>query len=49
MPPATASAPSEASGRPAPSQLLGGYQAALAARGAGNKSFDCAARAFVAR
>jgi integrase len=50
MPPASASAPSDGPRRPlSPSDLLGGYQAALAARGAGNKSFDCAARAFLAR
>jgi integrase len=48
MPPASASAPGDARRRP-PRELLGGYQAALAARGAGNKSFDCAARAFLAR
>ena len=50
MPPASASAPCEAgSARPSPSELLGGYQAALAARGAGNKSFLSAARSFLAR
>jgi integrase len=48
MPPATASAPCDAR-RPAPGELLAGYQAALAARGAGNKSFFCAARSFLAR
>ncbi len=48
MPPASASVPCDAR-RPPPSQLLGGYRAALAARGAGNKSFSCAARAFLAR
>ena len=50
MPPATASAPCDAGRAVAtPSELLGGYQAALAARGAGNKSFYCAARSFLAR
>ena len=49
MPPASASAPCDGLRRPAPSELLGGYQAALAARGAGNKSFLCAARSFLAR
>ena len=48
MLPASASAPCDARG-PAPSELLGGYQAALAARGAGNKSFMSAARSFLAR
>src|SRR5258708_4151255 len=48
MPPAAASAPCDGR-RLAPSELLGGYQAALAARGAGNKSFYCAARSFLAR
>jgi len=48
MLPASASAPSDAR-RPLPGDLLGGYQAALAARGAGNKSFLSAARSFVAR
>jgi integrase len=48
MLPASASAPCDAR-RPAPSELLGGYQAALAARGAGNKSFLSAARSFLAR
>jgi integrase len=48
MPPASASAPADPR-RPAPSGLLGGYRAALATRGAGNKSFDCAARSFLAR
>jgi integrase len=49
MPPASASAPCDARRRPAPSELLGGYQAALAVRGAGNKSFLSAARSFLAR
>ena len=49
MPPASASAPCDGPRRPLPSELLGGYQAALAARGAGNKSFLCAARSFLAR
>jgi integrase len=49
MPPASASAPGDGGRRPAPSELLGGYQAALAARGAGNRSFQLAARAFLAR
>jgi hypothetical protein len=50
MPPASASAPCDAPRRrPSPSELLGGYQAALAGRGAGNKAFWSAARAFVAR
>ncbi len=48
MPPASASAPCDGPRRPSPSELLGGYQAALAARGAGNKSFLCAARSFLA-
>jgi integrase len=52
MPPATASAPSNgAAARPLPAepQLLEGYVAALAARGAGNRSFLGAARAFLRR
>jgi integrase len=53
MPPATASAPAEgaAAWRPAPrgEQLLSNYLSALAARGAGNRSFHGAARAFLAR
>jgi hypothetical protein len=49
MPPATASAPCDPRCQPSPGQLLGGYQGALAARGAGNKSFYCAARSFLAR
>ena len=49
MPPASASAPSDRPRRPAPGDLLGGGQAALAGRGAGNKAFWPAARAFVAR
>jgi integrase len=52
MPPATANAPgSGAAPWPAPrgQQLLDGYVAALAARGAGNRSFLGAARAFLGR
>jgi hypothetical protein len=53
MPPATASAPAEGTaGRwPAPrgEELLSGYLAALAARGAGNRSFVGAAHAFLSR
>ena len=49
MLPASASAPCDRPRRPPPSDLLGGYQAALAGRGAGNKAFWSAARAFVAR
>jgi len=49
MPPASTSAPCDGPRRPSLSELLGGYQAALAARGAGNKSFLCAARSFLAR
>ena len=52
MLPATASAPSNGGpARPVPSgpQLLDGYLAALAARGAGNRAFLGAARAFLAR
>src|SRR6266487_445258 len=49
MPPASASAPCDGPRRPVPSELLGGYQAALAARGAGNKPFMSAARSFLAR
>ncbi len=49
MPPASASAPSNPGRRLVPSDLLGGYQAALAARGAGNKPFLSAARSFLAR
>jgi integrase len=50
MPPAAASTPCDAGRAVAtPSELLGGYHAALAARGAGNKSFSCAARSFLAR
>jgi hypothetical protein len=49
MPPASASAPCDGPRRPSPGELLGGYQAALASRGAGNKSFLCAARSFLAR
>jgi integrase len=49
MPPASASAPCDRPRRPPPSDLLGGYRAALAGRGAGNKAFWSAARAFVAR
>ena len=51
MPPATASAPSSATPRPAPGlqQLQAGYVAALEARGAGNRSFLGAARAFLRR
>src|SRR5258705_8301477 len=49
MPPASASAPCDRPRRPPPGDLLGGYQAALAGRGAGNKAFWSAARAFVAR
>jgi integrase len=36
-------------GPAAPGELLGGYQAALTARGAGNNSFLSAARSFLAR
>ena len=53
MPLVIASAPAEGAGawRPAPhgEQLLSGYLCALAARGAGNRSFLGAARAFLAR
>ena len=51
MPPATASAPSSAPARPLPRgrELLDGYRAALAGRGAGNRSFLGAARVFLAR
>jgi integrase len=53
MPLVIASAPAEgaAAWRPAPrgEQLLSGYLCALAARGAGNRSFLGAARAFLAR
>jgi len=50
MLPASASAPCDTgSARPSPSELLGGYQAALTSRGAGNKSFLSAARSFLAR
>ena len=49
MRPASASAPCDRPRRPSPGDLLGGYQAALAGRGAGNKAFWSAARAFVAR
>jgi hypothetical protein len=49
MLPASASAPCDRPRRASPGDLLGGYQAALAGRGAGNKAFWSAARAFVAR
>jgi hypothetical protein len=54
MPPVIASAPAEravATRRPAPrgEELLSDYVAALAARGAGNRSFVWAARAFLTR
>lgn len=52
MPPATASAPgSRAAARPLPRgpELFENYRAALAARGAGNRSFLTAARTFLSR
>ncbi|QYB00233.1 site-specific integrase (plasmid) [Rhodococcus sp. USK10] len=52
MPPATASAPGSAAAtapEPRGTALMDGYQAALAARGAGNSSFLGAARVFLAR
>jgi len=53
MPPATASAPAEGATAwpptPRGEKLLSGYLSALAARGAGNRSFVGAARAFLAR
>ena len=51
MPPATASAPSSARARPLPRgrELLDGYRAALAGRGAGNRSFLGAACVFLTR
>lgn len=49
MLPATASAPADHGAGRRGEDLLGGYLAALAARGAGNRSFHGAARAFLAR
>ncbi len=49
MLPATASAPADHGAGLRGEDLLGGYLAALAARGAGNRSFHGAARAFLAR
>lgn len=50
MLPASASAPGDAGrARPSPGELLSGYLAALAARGAGNTGFTAAARSFLAR
>ena|SRR6266545_2999709 len=49
MPPANASAASSVEPSPAGEQVLGDYLAALAARGAGNRSFSGAARVFLAR
>jgi hypothetical protein len=52
MPPVIASAPAEGAAAwcptPCGEELLSGYLAALAARGAGNRSFVGAARAFLA-
>jgi len=49
MLPATASAPADHGAGLRGEDLLAGYLAALAARGAGNRSFHGAARAFLAR
>jgi integrase len=53
MPPATASAPAERAAAwwaaPRGEEMLSGYLSALAARGAGNRSFVGAAHAFLAR
>ena len=49
MTPALASAPSRAPARPAPGELLAGYLASLAGRGAGNTAFLSGARSFLNR
>ena len=50
MLPASASAPGNPGrARPSPGELLSGYLAALAARGAGNTGFTAAARSFLGR